>query len=239
MERLVNHFRKNQLSHLFVTAASTDIGKTYITGKFLEQDQKSAQRWIGSKPIVSGWDAENLARNDTGKLLKAMKIPLTPKSIDSMTPWRYHTPVAPDLAQRIESKPFCFDELQHFCNLQKRRAEAQKKSVIFEGVGGILSPISQNKTVLDWIKAIHVPSLVVAGTYLGSISHTLSCLQVLERDGILIRGVVLNETKGSAVSIYETERSLKQFMSYPVFKVYYQDPFPNDIAKLYQWLNPK
>ena len=44
--------------------------------------------------------------------------------------------------------------------------------LLIEGIGGIMVPLDARHTVLDWMNALDLPLLLVAGSYLGSLSHT-------------------------------------------------------------------
>ena len=72
-------------------------------------------------------------------------------------------------------------------------------------------PLDDRHTVLDWVAALNIPVLVVTGSYLGSLSHTLTCLDALKRRDVLIRSLVLNETLGSTVSLSDTVATLDRF----------------------------
>ena len=64
------------------------------------------------------------------------------------------------------------------------RADAIEKhsgKLLIEGVGGIVVPLNDRHTVLDWMIALNVPLVLVTGTYLGTLSHTLTCIDVLKR----------------------------------------------------------
>ena len=58
-------------------------------------------------------------------------------------------------------------------------------------------PLDDRHTVLDWMMALNVPLVLVTGTYLGTLSHTLTCLDVLKRRELAIKALVVNETPGS------------------------------------------
>jgi len=65
--------------------------------------------------------------------------------------------------------------------------------------------------VLDWMMAIRIPVILVAGSYLGSISHTLTCLEVMRRRDIPVRAVVINESDRSTVTVEDTAESIALF----------------------------
>ena len=73
--------------------------------------------------------------------------------------------------------------------------------IFIEGVGGIMVPLDQTHTVLDWMSALRVPVLVVAGSYLGTISHTLTALHVLAQRNLDIAGVVVSESAVPGASL--------------------------------------
>ncbi len=53
-----------------------------------------------------------------------------------------------------------------------------------------------------------VPTLLVAGTYLGALSHTLTALAALREAGIMPVAIVVNESAGSPVGVEDAIASL-------------------------------
>lgn len=79
-------------------------------------------------------------------------------------------------------------------------------------------PIQGQWTVLDWIQALECPALLVVGSYLGTISHTLSAVAVLEARKIPLLGIVISEAALSDVSVLETYESLQELLpTYPLY----------------------
>ena len=74
--------------------------------------------------------------------------------------------------------------------------------------------------------ALNVPLVLVTGTYLGTLSHTLTCLDVLKRRELVIKALVVNETPGSSVPFSDTVARLKCFApSIPIVGLKYKpDP---------------
>jgi len=64
-----------------------------------------------------------------------------------------------------------FDALVAFC---KDEIGSRRGTLVIEGVGGVMVPLDKSHTVLDWMAALGIPAILVAGTYLGSISHALT-----------------------------------------------------------------
>jgi dethiobiotin synthetase len=196
------------MSAVFITATGTEVGKTYVAAGLIRHFRNTGRAVDALKPVVSGFDPAAAQTSDPDVLLAALGRPVTPAEIERISPWRYAAPVAPDLAARLENRALDFDALIEF---SQRACAATPGMLLIEGVGGVMTPLDDKHTVLDWITALQVPLLVVTGTYLGSISHTLTCLDVLLRRDFLVKAVVVNDTPGSAVTMHSTTESISRF----------------------------
>ncbi|MGH6662285.1 MAG: ATP-dependent dethiobiotin synthetase BioD, partial [Rhodospirillales bacterium] len=93
--------------------------------------------------------------------------------------------------------------------------DAQKSDrdlLLIEGVGGVMAPLDDRHTVLDWIDELGAPALLVCGSYLGAISHALTAAAALAARGITIAGVVVDESEASTVPLADTVATLKRFL---------------------------
>jgi dethiobiotin synthetase len=66
------------------------------------------------------------------------------------------------------------------------------KTLIVETAGGILSPMSSETTMADFVSHYQLPAILVVQNYLGSINHTLMSLEVLKSRNIKLLGIVIN-----------------------------------------------
>lgn len=64
--------------------------------------------------------------------------------------------------------------------------------LIIEGAGGVMTPLNENCLILDLIKQLAVPVLIVSLNRLGTINHTLLTITSLVTAGLDIPGVILN-----------------------------------------------
>lgn len=196
------------MSAFFVTATGTDIGKTFVTAGLIRLLRAGGRAVEALKPVITGFDPNAPERSDAGALLAALGLPLLPAEIDRISPWRYTAPLAPNMAARREGRPLDFDRLVEFSQNAASRARG---TLLIEGIGGVMVPLDDTRTVLDWIVALRMPLLLVTGSYLGSISHTLTCIDVLQRRGLAIKALVVNETPGSTVTMDDTVKTLAHF----------------------------
>jgi dethiobiotin synthetase len=201
------------LSAYFVTATGTDIGKTFVTAGLIRALRAEGRRVAALKPIVSGFDAARAGESDPGVLLSAMGERVNMETVVPMAPWRFTAPLPPDMAAAREDRRIDLDALIDFC---RRAMVVGERTLFIEGVGGAMVPLDEEHTVLDWMVALDLPVLLVAGTYLGTISHTLTALDVLARARLQVKAIVLNESIESPVPAEETKATLARFISAPI-----------------------
>ena len=72
-------------------------------------------------------------------------------------------------------------------------------------------PIDDRHSVLDWMTLLRIPVILVAGTYVGTVSHTLTALEVLVRRNLNVAAVVISESQGSAASLEDTIVTVERF----------------------------
>jgi dethiobiotin synthetase len=92
-----------------------------------------------------------------------------------------------------------------------RNPIAAPGTLLIEGVGGVMVPLDERHTVLDWIAALRIPALVVGGSYLGAISHALTALDALRSRDIAVAALIVNETPQSSVALDETAATIARF----------------------------
>jgi dethiobiotin synthetase len=206
----------NPLEHLdipamlaiFITATGTDIGKTHVTAALLRHWRQAGKQVHALKPIMSGFDPASPKGSDAGQLLDALGLPIEAKTLDAVAPWRFQAALSPDMAAAREGKAIDFSVLVDFCRKEIARTA---DILLIEGVGGVMAPINDQMTVLDWMAALRLPVVVIAGSYLGTISHTLTALDVLARKRIDTAALVVNESPVSPVPLTETVAAIGRY----------------------------
>ncbi len=194
---------------LFVTASGTGVGKTYVSAALARGLTAAGKRVTVLKPVISGFAWDGAAESDTALLLAAAGREPTRDAIEAASPWRFEAPLAPDMAARREGRTLDFNALVAFC---REASKADCDLLLIEGVGGVMAPLDATHTVLDWIAAVEAPALLVTGSYLGAISHGLTAVQAAVGRGIVVAGVVVDETADSTVPLADTAATLKRFL---------------------------
>jgi len=192
----------------FVTSTGTDIGKTFVTAGLIRHLRGAGTTVDALKPVVSGYDSSVAETSDPAVLLAALGRPVSAAEVERIAPWRFRAPLSPDLAAAREGRSIEFERLIAF----SRAAVAASTGILFiEGVGGIMVPLNAERTVLDWMAALKIPLLLVVGGYLGTISHTLTALDVIAQRKLAVAAIVVSESERNPVELADTVASIARF----------------------------
>jgi len=157
----------------FVTGTDTDVGKTFVSAILVSG--LDAHYW---KPIQSGLDP------CTDRQWIEEKTGMPPDRFFPET-YLFKEPVSPHLAAQLENIEIDFETIK----LPKQKS---CKHLIVEGAGGLMVPVNSSLFIVDLIKHLKLPVLVVARSSLGTINHTLLTLEKLREKEIDVLGVVMN-----------------------------------------------
>ena len=193
---------------VFVTASGTEVGKTWVMCALLEELGRTSLRVRVLKPVVTGFDPDGIEASDTGRLLRAQRLRPTAARVDAVSPWRFAAALSPDMAAEREQRRVPFEELLSFC-----RASEGFDLTLIEGIGGVMVPLDERHTVSDWIAALGAPVLLVTGSYLGTLSHTLTAADALKARGARLLAVIASESLEQPVALEETRRVLERFLA--------------------------
>ncbi len=196
------------MSALFVAGAGTEIGKTFVAAGLARALRRLGIGCLALKPVASGFDPARLVDSDAGLLLAATGRAVDAASIAAISPWRFAAALSPDMAARAENRPLELVDVAVYCRAQ---IAGNQGAALIEGVGGLMTPIARDGTCLDLIQTLGCPALLVSGTYLGAISHTLTAIEALAARDVGLAAVVVNETPGSPVGLADTLDSLRRF----------------------------
>jgi len=201
------------LSDHFVTGTGTCIGKTWLCCALLRYWRAVGCAPQAFKPVLSGFDPATPETSDAGQLLAALGRKLDVAALDEIAPWRFSAPLSPDMAAMREGRRIDFDALSKFTRRIVSASTLHPSAnfpTLVEGVGGVMAPLDAQHTVRDWIASSGLPCILVAGSYLGSLSHTLTALESLKKVGVDVTAITLNETPASPVSLAETLAALRR-----------------------------
>jgi dethiobiotin synthetase len=193
---------------IFITATATDVGKTFVVASLIRLLRQMGHAVDAIKPIVSGYDPAQATASDPGILIAALGLPFSPEAIDRISPWRFRADLPPDLAARREGRSIDVDDVVAFC---QSAVEQRRDILLIEGIGGIMVPLDEHRTILDVMMALRLPLILVTGSYRGTISHTLTALDSLFRRDMNVVATIVSETPGSSVPLDDVVATIARF----------------------------
>jgi len=193
---------------IFITATGPDVGRTLVVASLIRHFRQSGRAVDAIKPIVSGYDPAQAAASETGMLVSALGLPFTPESIDRISPWRFRAALSPDLAARQEGRSIDVDGVVAYC---QSAIDRRRDILLIDGIGGIMAPLDETRTILDVMMALRLPLILVTGSYPSTISHTLTALDSLFRRDINVLATIVSETPGSGTPLDEVVATIARF----------------------------
>ncbi|KQO67707.1 dethiobiotin synthase [Methylobacterium sp. Leaf89] len=225
---------------VFIAGAGTEIGKTYVTAALTRRLRALGRDVRTLKPLASGvppLDAADFAQSDTGRLLAAQGLAVTPETVAACSPWRFVAPLSPDLAAAREGRTLALDDLVGWCRAAIA-ATPPGGTLLIEGVGGVMSPVTGEATGLDWLTALRLPALLVSGSYLGAISHALTAAETLHAHGIPLIGIVVCASPDAPTPPEVVAAAIARHQALPVIVIARDGDCPVDLADLVRPVSP-
>lgn len=182
---------------LFVTGTDTGVGKTFVASLIAREVSQSGQRVGVFKPACSGAERTADGVDFWPDLLALQHSVKTSDSLDDLCPYRLPEPLAPPVAARRAGVQLDFSVMLAAARRQRERHEF----VVVEGVGGWLCPLTNQHLIADFAAALGLPVVIVARCGLGTINHTLLTIESIQRRGLSIAGVILNDVLNEAGSL--------------------------------------
>ncbi len=174
------------MSKIFIAGIDTDIGKTYATGLLAKCFLLNNKSVITIKLAQTGCVGIS---EDIIKHREIMNIPLSDYDKNGITcPYVFKFPASPHLSAEIENKNIDTDKISNSINTLNNYFD----NIIIEGVGGLLVPLNNKQTSLDFIKKEKLPVILVSSPKLGSINHTLLSIEALKTRNINLLGIIYN-----------------------------------------------
>jgi dethiobiotin synthase len=190
------------MKSVFITGTDTGIGKTVVAAGLLAAARARGIDAVPMKPVQTGCSM-NLAAPDLDFCLREARF--KPRSHEQawMCPYRFIPACSPHLAARLARKRIQIGKIAGDFN----RLASLHEAVIVEGAGGVLAPIDERNTMLDVMKALRLPVILVARAGLGTLNHTFLSLRELRRAKLKVVGVVLVESAPGKRGVIEKDNA--------------------------------
>lgn len=158
---------------IFVTGTDTGVGKTLVSALLV-----AGLNYEYYKPVQSGL-AEG---TDTDWVRRHTGVP---DDYFHRETYRLTRPLSPHAAAEKDGVTI---DPEAFRLPETRGA----RGLVVEGAGGVMVPLNGRYLMVDLMKKLNLPVLLVARSTLGTINHTLLSIDKLRQQGLDPAGVVLN-----------------------------------------------
>jgi len=154
----------------FITANDTDAGKSYLTTLLLRGLLAHGMDAVALKPVACGVESDGVSSDGVnGDVSLLQRLQPQRMAINHHTNPR---PLAPWCDQPVDSQ-----QLLAWC----RQRIGQQRMTLMEGVGGLMVPLADGFTQLDWMLAMpEVMIVLVIRARLGCLSQALTHLALLD-----------------------------------------------------------
>lgn len=189
------------MRRFFITGTDTDCGKTYVTGQLLDYCAHS----LAIKPVASGVGE---GASDAAYLQRSACF-----SLSDLNPWQFTLAVSPHIAARREQVSLQIDTIADFC--LQFQAEGIK-TLFIEGAGGLMVPLNDRETWVDFLKYTKIPVLLVVGMQLGCINHALLTATALLAHNLDCVGWIANSVDPDMLVLDENIETLQRLLPFPL-----------------------
>lgn len=188
---------------LAVLGTGTGVGKTVVTAGLVGWLRDRGQAAVGIKPAQTGFppdDDATIIENAAGEAAASVCLR------------RLEPALAPAVAAREEGVELSYAELRRGCERELAAADPG----IIEGIGGLRVPLADGREVVDLVADLGIPALVVARSGLGTLNHSALTVEALERRGIEVEALVLNDYAGATLAERTNPEALSDMIDPPV-----------------------
>ncbi len=179
---------------IFITGTDTSVGKTIVSS------------WLC---LHTGYDYFKPIQTGVSEGRDSLLVSEYSGACIYPEVYSYQAPLSPHLAAAAVHEIIDIERIQLPCSSR----------LVIEGAGGVLVPLNHEFLMVDLMKQINVPVILVASSRLGTINHTLLSLEALRSRGLDVPGVIvsgeLNERVCHSIECYGNTRVLAQLPFVP------------------------
>ncbi len=178
------------MDSLFVTGTDTGVGKTRVAAGLAVTLRMMGVDVGVMKPFAAGDAQKSGFKSEDADMLRQAARSRDPESL--INPQFFPIHASPYTAQaKLGISPDVGAVMDGY-----RRLSEIHDMVVVEGIGGAMTPISKGYFVANLIAGMGIPAVVVAGSRVGTINHTVMTCMICRHYGVRIKGMVINDFGG-------------------------------------------
>ena len=172
---------------LVICGIDTGVGKSVVTGLLARYLIEQGRVVITQKPVQTG-----CKKDKPEDILLHRKIMgtdrLAPDEQGLTCSYCFPLPASPHLAAERSAEEIDPARLDRATDT----LAGQVDQLLIEAAGGLLVPLTRNLLLLDYLRERSFPLILVTTPRLGSINHTLLCLEAIKQRDMELLGLVYN-----------------------------------------------
>jgi len=198
------------MNSIFITGTDTDVGKTCVTASIARLLHEHGVDVGVMKPFASGIDnSTNGVSDDVRTLIEYAGVD---DDVKLVNPYFFDLPSSPyDVARKLNIQ---IDLSVIYNSFEK--LSSKHELVLVEGIGGILTPILNNFFLVDLIRKLNLPTLIVTNSKTGTVNHTLLTVDACKRMEIPISGFIINQITKEGYTLESLTAQIENLTSKPV-----------------------
>lgn len=214
--------RRVPRGRFFITGTDTEVGKTWVACRLLEQASAAGLRTLGLKPVAAGADPapspcgthDGPTNEDARALMAASSIKLP---YDQVNPVLLQAPMAPHLAAQQEGRRMNVARLAGYVRGALLSEAARDPDLLLvEGAGGWKVPVNDRESLADLAVELDLPVILVVGMRLGCLNHALLTADAIRTSGLRLAAWVANVLPGQTMAALDDNiATLEQWLPAP------------------------
>jgi dethiobiotin synthetase len=197
---------------VFVAGTGTEVGKTVVAAAIARTFTADGASVAVFKPAVTGLDEfpADGPKSGVGHRFSARRPDFevlrgaagSSQSDEEIAPYRYGPPMSPHLAAELGGEEISPARLLAAAHA----AAAGADTLVCEGVGGLLVPLTPHYLVRDLAVDLALPVVIASSPDLGTINHTLLTIEAARAARLVVAGVVLTPWPEEPTAIEQSNR---------------------------------
>ena len=216
------------MKNFFITGTDTDVGKSLIACALIQAFAARGYRAAPMKPIAAGTiKIDGVDMNiDVAALREASG---STAALADINPYCFAEPIAPHLAARHQNVVVEMDVIL----AAFKRLNADADTVLVEGAGGFLVPLSMTQSMAEIPAALSLDVILVVGMRLGVLNHALLTVEAIRSRGLTLAGWIANTAVAGAsmLAFDENHATLERMISAPLLGTVPHDAHSKNTAE--------
>ena len=199
------------MNSLFITGTDTDVGKTCVTAGIVNYLSKMNVDVGVMKPFASGYKANEDSISEDVEILTKYSGVTDP--VDLINPYFFEIPTSPYEACMKLNREIDISKVVDAYN----QLISNHDVVIVEGIGGIMTPISQNYFVSDLISELKLNSIIVTGSKIGAVNHLMLTYEHSQQKNLNFNGFLINQNVPDGYELSSLRQQVSRLTGEKVF----------------------